>query len=514
MKNKKRVSRMCGVRVFLVCFAVILIWGGFTVYQLYQVEQITDTIVVELGESFSTDLHDYISGSEWAIENSELDITGVNQDKVGEYIAYVNHGRQTFVYQMIVQDTTPPDILLESNEKYFEQGKVYSLESFVKAVNDISGNVSVGLVCATAKQERENEYSFSVCGSVLVGIVASDASGNTNYEYMHVTVDTPPEIYGMQEYYIATGSDVDYLKGITATDTIDGDVTDTVEVNLDNLDINNAGDYIITYRAVDSYGLASEATADIHVMEKNNLQEAINTHQINRHDDVIIGAYNLYDAGYYEEDNVEFIKEEMKPALVVIKPSETARGSGFIIAMTDEYVILCTNKHVVRSNEKVTVFFHNGYKTQGTVLGKDKDDDIALVRVDREMLTDELFDTLKTVHINKTYWDQLTTEKISLVMRTINENGSVWQDKEGNLILKVDDTEYDGWKDLCRVNMHIYAGCSGSAILDGHGNLIAMAVGRVFYYENGQRKVSHWGVCLSDILEFYEEIMGKPIQYC
>ena len=98
-------------------------------------------------------------------------------------------------------------------------------------------------------------------------------------------------------------------------------------------------------------------------------------------------------------------------------------------------------------------------------------------------------------------------------MRCINSDGTVWRDREGKLLQKRTDTEINTWKDMTRLGLSSFSGCSGSAILDGHGNLIAMAKGRVIYYENGKQKTSNWGVHLQDILDFYEQTMGKPIHY-
>lgn len=507
--NRKALRRI--LILAIICFGLSV--ASLVFYFCYKVEPVTDRMVIELGEPVSEDLYDYITGMDWAIPYSHLDLSEVKQDTVGEYKARLTHSGQEFYYDIVIQDTTSPSLVLERDNQYLKLGETYSLERFVTEADDISGSVKLSLASMSGNCIDNTYISFSECGSFLIGVVAEDASGNITRDSVEVVVDTAPDIEGIEEYYIAVGSEVDYLAGISATDTVDGDVTGTLEVNLDTFDAQTAGEYVITYTAVDNYGLVAEETANVYVMEKMALQEAINTHQINRHEQVIIGAYNLYDAGYYEEDNVDFIKEEMEPAFVVVKPTSTARGSGFIIEITDEYVLVCTNQHVVKKKEVVTVHFHEGSVAEGEVLGRNSNRDIALVKVDRADISEELMDTLKTVHINKSYWDGLTTEKVSLVMRTINENGTVWRDRDGNLIAKVDDTEYDAWNHFTRMNLNIYSGCSGSAILDGHGNLIAMAMGYVNYYDQGQRKVSNWGVCLEDILNFYEETMGKQIYY-
>jgi len=507
--NRKKVKRI--LIWAIVCFVLSL--SGLVFYFCYKVEPTTDKMIIELGEPVSNDLNDYITGMDWAIPYSQLDLSGVVQDAVGEYEAVLTHGGQRFVYDIVIQDTTPPELFLERENQYLELGETYSMDRFVTGAEDISGSVELSLNSMTGYCGEDNTIAFFSCGTFPVGIEAVDPSGNVTRDYVDVIVDTAPEISGMQEYYIAVGSEVNYLDGIVATDTVDGDVTGTLEVNLDAFNADAVGEYIITYTAVDGYGLVAEAGTTVRVMEKMDLQEAINTHRINRFDHTIVGAYNLYDGGYYEEDNPDFIKEEMEPAFVVIKPTMNSRGSGFIIEITEEYVLLCTNQHVVKRQEDVYVYFHEGTMLGGTVVGRDSGKDIALVKVPRENIPGDLMDTLKTVHINKSYWDGLSTEKVSLVMRTLNEDGTVWRDKEGNMLNKIDDTEYDSWNRMTRMSLQSFGGCSGSAILDGYGNLITMARGHVNYYYQGAWKVSNWGVCLDDILNFYEETMGKQLYY-
>lgn len=497
----------------IVCFVLSL--GSLVFYFCFRVEPVTDRIVIELGEPVSKDLYDYITGMDWAIKYSNLDLSKVTPDAVGDYEAYLTHSGQKFRYDIIVQDTTPPQLSLKKGNLYLKLEDVYPKDTFVDAAEDISGEVTLSLVAAQGQlHDDAQQVSFAECGTFAVEVVAQDPSGNITRESVDVIVDTPPTIEGMSEYYIAVGNETDYLQGVTASDTVDGDVTASVEVNLDTLDINTPGAYEIKYTVMDSYGLAAENAAYVNVMEKMDLQEAINTHEINRHEQVIVGAYNLYDAGYYEEDNVKQIREEMEPAFVQISYKSNQHGSGFIIEITDEYVLLCTNQHVVAGYKNVTVYFHEGSAVKGETVGTDKANDIALVKVPMENVSKELLDTLKTVHINKAYWDDLgANEQVSICMRCINSDGTVWRDRDGKLLQKKTDTEHDSWKDMSRLNMSLFSGCSGSAILDGHGNLIAMARGRVTYYENGGRKTSNWGVHLPDILSFYEKTMGKEIYY-
>lgn len=503
--KSKKIWIIIGVVVCLLAAGVV------TFYFCYKVRQVTDYMVVELGDKVSEDFYDYIDGLDFAVTRSELDLSAVKQDVVGEYQATLTHAWQEFTYTIIIQDTTAPEIALKEEQIYLKVGEGYPADEFVEEVQDISGSVELSLNAPRGSKDENGQVSFPSCGIFNVGIVAEDPSGNVSRDYVEVVVDTSPTILGMTEYYMAVGSMVDYLDGVTAEDTVDGDVTDTVEVNTDALDITTAGDYEIIYTAVDDYGLVTQEACSIHVMEKIDLQEAINTHQINRHDQQIIGAYNLYDAGYYEEDNVDFIQEVMEPAMVVVLIPNVSRGSGFILEINEEYVLVCTNYHVVKKREEAEISFHEGSKATGTVVARDSTLDIALIEVKREDISEELTDTLATVHINMAYWESLeNTEPISLCFRALNENGTIWKEKDGIMLEKEGISEYKQGVVMTKADMGVFAGSSGSAIFDGHGNLIAMIMGHE--YHSG-KWVWDWGVRLSDITEFYYKTYNKQLYY-
>lgn len=506
----------------IVCF--ILSVGSIIFWFCYRVEPITDRMVVELGNPVSENYGDYVTGMEWSVARSSLDLSGVDAGAVGTYEAYLKHGAQTFTYEIVVQDTVAPVITLKEEKIPLKLGEKYSSAYLIASAEDISGEVSFSLASTEGKVTSNlQRISFAECGEYTIDVTATDPSGNSTTETVTVIVDTPPVLEGMEAVYIAVGSaetnpeitsEAYYLDGVTATDEVDGDLSNQVEVQLEGLDVNTPGVYEIIYRVTDSYGLVAEAIVTVEVMDKDALQEEINTHQISRSNSRITGAHNAYDGGFYEEDNVEFIREVMEPAFVQVQPDAYSHGSGFIIEITDEYVLVCTNQHVVGRSEEVRVFFHEGSLAKGRVVGTDNTIDIALVQIPIEEFDQELFDTLKTVHINMGYWEAIESgDSVSICMRCINDDGTVWKERDGTLISRRADPNVGGWTDMTQLGWQNFSGCSGSAVLDGHGNLIAMARGRVQYRENGVWHTTSWGVHLVDIVEFYETTMGKKIYY-
>ena len=83
-----------------------------------------------------------------------------------------------------------------------------------------------------------------------------------------------------------------------------------------------------------------------------------------------------------QQNNLVALYQQVSPGVVSIQvstPQGGGLGSGFVYDMEGHVV---TNFHVVDGASTVEVDFTSGYKSHGTVVGVDKDSDIAVVKVD------------------------------------------------------------------------------------------------------------------------------------
>ena len=97
----------------------------------------------------------------------------------------------------------------------------------------------------------------------------------------------------------------------------------------------------------------------------------------------------------YDENSTILLYEQSVPAVVMIVVEiesiddpdfgapQGGQGSGFII---DEQGHIVTNNHVVEGATRVTVILHNETRLEATVVGTDRESDVALLRVDIEKL--------------------------------------------------------------------------------------------------------------------------------
>ena len=63
--------------------------------------------------------------------------------------------------------------------------------------------------------------------------------------------------------------------------------------------------------------------------------------------------------------------------------------------------------------------------------------------------------------------------------------------------------------EVTQVSVKLTPGVSGSAIIDSHGNLLCMAA---FYWVH-DGNTEYYGISLTDILDYYKDVFGKPLEY-
>lgn len=192
-------------------------------------------------------------------EQIEVNISGsVDVTKLGTYeITY----KATYLWlfktvtrEVRVVDTTAPVITLKTVPGYFPlPGEEYVEEGYT-AIDDYDGDIT-----NQVQRRVENETVY---------YTVKDSSGNeTTVERPIVHGDiTPPTISLKGETNITINAGSAYTEpGYTATDNIDGDITDKVEIS-GSVNIYHAGTYTLVYTATDDHG--NKATAERTVVVK------------------------------------------------------------------------------------------------------------------------------------------------------------------------------------------------------------------------------------------------------
>lgn len=508
-----------------ICGKWICVAGVFFCVLAYiffiRVAPIESTFVFELGSVISTDPSEYLEGFGKSVKLATVDMSKVESSYAGTYDFSIKHLARTFKLVAVVQDTLAPEVTLKNESPVCAFYKQYEISDFVESITD---------ACPTVRTLFENSsydssvniigdgraVQFTDTGVHSLTINSEDAFGNKALIPVSVLVDTEPFLYGTTEYYVSTGTECDVFKDVWAEDIMDGTLTDKIVSDLDSDYLTISGEYPFKFSVTDSLGLTAELNGIVHSYDALRIQDMVNTEKLDPFAGNVLGVINPYDSGYNIEDSIDLAIRGIAHSVVKIfysTDTTRTRGSGFIVEIDDNTIIICTNKHVVNDMKTVSVAFYDGTTLQGEVVAGQRSPDIAFVKISKYLLSSKFLRTLKTVHVNLSYYNALSIKPdFKLGMYCINEDGSEWltnygkiQRKTGYLSEYFEDYDYPATE----VSVPLVRGVSGSAIVDSHGNLVCMAT---YFWENGEY-TEYYGVSLNDILDFYEETFGKRLEY-
>ena len=281
----------------------------------------TDKVSVELGSELNTDVAAYISDADIAAETT-IDFGAVDVSMLGSYMAVVTYKDQTASLEVDVVDTTAPEAEVVDQVTVGVEEPLY-VEDVLTSVTELTGNVTAtfdDLVDESTEATEEVEVTegveategvevaedvettedmevteevetigasedmetfvlddvtvtndaivFNAVGEYSVSLTLADESGNSKQVEVPVLVGTEPTFLGIEDLTVTTGAeDVDYLSGVTATDSNGNDLTDKIACDDSKVDLSLAGEYEITYTVTDENGFTAKQTAKVTVAD-------------------------------------------------------------------------------------------------------------------------------------------------------------------------------------------------------------------------------------------------------
>lgn len=207
--------------------------------------------VAELGEDMPENMDYYVNGSEKALGDCELDLSEIDVYMAGTYNGKVIFGKTEYPFTVEVKDTIAPQTKLLAEEFRMEVDEYIDLDEIFDEIEEADEYV-IRFTYGETVLEDEG-LTFEEPGEYDIEAVIEDLSGNRAEFTIKVFVEelSIPVFSGLTDVTIRPGQEFDWLAGVTATDTRDGDLTSKIEVDLSGIDMEENGEYEAYYTVED-----------------------------------------------------------------------------------------------------------------------------------------------------------------------------------------------------------------------------------------------------------------------
>lgn len=290
-----------------------------------ELQPVAAQVEIELGSLLDENVTSYVTLDEKAAKEAELDLSAVDINKTGTYAASVAYKEQTAAFEVVVKDTTAPEVTLV-DKVTVAAGMPLHAKDVIAEVTELSGEVTAVFEKAEPEKPEQPEgietltentdsavvtktetvigtelpmpgaveeigqmkggaetfitgavtctddiVVFGTAGDYEVRLTVEDASGNETDTLISVIVGEAPEFLGIEDLAVTVGTErVDYLDGVTATDYQGADITDRIVCDAAAVKLDTVGTYEILYRAADGEGFCAEKRACVTVTEKKS----------------------------------------------------------------------------------------------------------------------------------------------------------------------------------------------------------------------------------------------------
>lgn len=249
-RRKKALKRKIRALIILLSVLFFVVVGLLLYFVVWN--PVAKEVTMEAGHSITLDMFVEEEGAEFV-----TNVTSISTSKVGVYNILIAVGGREFESVLTIQDTVAPTA--EAVEITTKAGILPYAEEFVTNVTDYSP------VTISYKTVPD----VTIGGDTEVIILLTDESGNTAEikSVVHVITDEePPVISGAADITVFVGGTVSYRSGITVTDNEDENPSLTIDNSQVNLD--EVGEYEVTYTATDATGNSSSVTIILSVQKK------------------------------------------------------------------------------------------------------------------------------------------------------------------------------------------------------------------------------------------------------
>lgn len=180
-------------------------------------------------------------------------------------------------------------------------------------------------------------------------------------------------------------------------------------------------------------------------------------------------------------------------------------GSGIIIGVNDNEVLIATNNHVVEGATEVEITFADDTLAKATIKGTDSESDIAVVSVSLKELTDDTKSNIKIAELGDS--DELKAGELAIAIGNAlgyGQSVTVGYISALNREVKLEN----GTMVLLQTDAAINPGNSGGALLNANGQVIGI---NSVKYASSEVEGMGYAIPISDAIPIINELMNREV---
>lgn len=239
--------------LLLLILLVIIATAAVVIILLSEDSKVEKKVTLEAGGKIdiSMFLKDKTDTASFLTDVGAIDTSALGSVRVSVLVNSKRHNSTLTIVDTVPPVGEPVDVTVELGQ----------LPDPAECVTNIVDATEV----TVSYKEEPNVHTRGQHAAVLL---LTDAGGNTSTVISLVTVyadSIPPVIRGARDISAYVGDEVDFLSGVTVSDTVDSEPT--LSVDLSDVNFETPGRYNVTYRARDKSGNTSEYTVSLVLKE-------------------------------------------------------------------------------------------------------------------------------------------------------------------------------------------------------------------------------------------------------
>ena len=166
---------------------------GFAWKEYNRYEPLQEVTTVELGDEISKDPKLYLQANKKALQDTEMDFSGVDLNKAGKYKVTAKYGKKTASFEVVVEDTVAPEVSLAVEDYKAVAGKEIKATDLIKKVEDKAGIKIVSFQENQIEKDTDSEnpldslrIKYETPGDYTAVVEVTDNSGNTTQKEIKI----------------------------------------------------------------------------------------------------------------------------------------------------------------------------------------------------------------------------------------------------------------------------------------------------------------------------------------